>query len=195
MGDDARLTGPLIEPVPLYEITGRVPEQFQFQGPYSRVAPNPQLFTQPIVATSDNGDIYVAMSDHLLIRKYSLDGDYQSAFYHPFEHLKMNRDDAINAQVTELLADIVSQNDLLEAWPAMDRMLVDDEGRIWISTIVGILDVYEWWILEESGELITKFDWPRDELIVIIKNGKMYTRETDEESGLVQVVRYGIELQ
>ncbi len=195
MGDDARLTGPLIVPVTLYEITGRVPEQFQFQGPFARVAPSPQLFTKPLVAASENGEIVAAMSDHILIRRYTSDGDYQSAFYHPFEHLKMNRDDAINAQVTELLADIVSQNDLLEAWPAMDRMLVDDEGRIWISTIVENFDVYEWWILEESGELITKFDWPRDELIVIIKNGKMYTRETDEESGLVQVVRYGIELQ
>ncbi len=194
MGDDGRFTKPLKEPVPLYEVTGRAPEQFQFQGPFARVAPNPQLFTKPIVTTSDNGDIYAAMSDHILIRKYSADGDYQSAFYHPYEHLEMSREDAVNAQTTELLTDIVSQNEIPDTWPAMDRMLIDDEGRIWIATVVDNFSVHEWWILEETGELITTFEWPRDETIVVVINSKMYTRETDEDTGLQQVVRYRIEL-
>lgn len=56
-------------------------------------------------------------------------------------------------------------------------------------------EVYEWWILEETGELITTFEWPRDERIEVIKNGKMYTRQTDEESGLQQVVRYRAEIK
>lgn len=56
-------------------------------------------------------------------------------------------------------------------------------------------DVYDSWILEETGELITKIEWPRDELIVLIKNGKMYTRETDDETGLQQVVRYRVEME
>jgi len=194
MGDDARLTRPLTEAVPLFEITGKVPKQFQFEGPFRRVTPKPQLFTKPIVTVSEKGNIYTAMSNQLLVKKYSSGGDYQSAICHPFDHLKMNREDAVNSQITTLLADIVSQNDLPETWPAMDDMLVDDEGRIWVATIVEDLSAYEWWVLEESGELITKFEWPRDESIEVIKNGKMYTRQTDEETGLVQVVRYGIEI-
>lgn len=80
MGDDARFTGPLTEPAPLYEITGKTPEDFQPQGPFTRAAPSPQLFTKPLVAVSDDGDIYAAMSDQLLIRRFSINGDYQSAF-------------------------------------------------------------------------------------------------------------------
>jgi hypothetical protein len=71
----------------------------------------------------------------------------------------------------------------------------DDSNRLWVSTIVEDFDVYEWWVLEDNGELITKFDWPRDEPIEVIKNGKMYTRQTDEETGLERIVRYQILLK
>ena len=73
-------------------------------------------------------------------------------------------------------------------------MLIDANNHLWVSTIVEDFDVYECLVLEETGELITKFEWPRDEPIEIIKNGKMYTRQTDKETGLEQVVRYGIEI-
>jgi hypothetical protein len=193
MGDDGRLIKPITEPVPMYEITGKVPEEFPSRGQIRKVEPWPQLFSKPLVAISDEGYVFAAMSDQLLIKKYNAEGEYVSAVYHPFNHLDMTKDDAVNAQITTLLADLVSQNDLPETWPAMDNMLVDDEGRLWIATIFEDLSVFEWWVLEESGELMSKFEWPRDEPIVTVNNGKMYTRQTDEDSGLQRVVRYGIE--
>jgi len=194
MGDDARLIKPIMEPVPLYEITGKAPEEFQFQGPYSRTSPRPQIFTKPIVTVSEKGDIFSALSDKLLIKKYNAEGEYLSAVYHPFNHFQMTKDDAIKSQGTPFLADLVSQNKVPDTWPAMDNMIIDDDGRLWIATIVEDLDVFEWWLLEETGELLSKFKWPRDEPIVTVKNGKVYTRQTDVETGLERVVRYGIEM-
>jgi len=192
MGDDARLIKPITEPVPMYEITGQAPEDFQPQGPFSRASPRPQIFTKPIVTVSDDGSIYSALSDRLLIKKYNTNGDYLSAIYHPFINLQMTKEDAVSSQGTPFLADLVSQNEVPDNWSAMDDLLADDEGRLWVATIVEDLSVYEWWVMEPSGELITKFDWPRDEPIEVIKNGKIYTRETDEDTGLQRVVRYGI---
>jgi hypothetical protein len=40
--------------------------------------------------------------------------------------------------------------------------------------------------------VITKFDWPRDEPIEVIKNGYVYTRQIEEETGLQQVVKYRV---
>jgi hypothetical protein len=44
-------------------------------------------------------------------------------------------------------------------------------------------------VFEETGTL-TRFEWPRDEPIEVKKNGYMYTRETEQETGLQQVVQY-----
>ncbi len=41
---------------------------------------------------------------------------------------------------------------------------------------------------------MSKFEWPRDEPIEVVKNGYMYTRQTEQETGLQQVVRYRIEM-
>jgi hypothetical protein len=46
--------------------------------------------------------------------------------------------------------------------------------------------------LEELGEVITTFEWPRDEPIEVIKNGKMYTRQTDEVTGLQRWFSMGL---
>jgi len=85
-------------------------------------------------------------------------------------------------------------DNLPESWPALNDLLIDDENRLWVSTIVEDFEIFEWWVLEETGELITRFKWPRDEPIEVVKNGYMYTLETDEDTGLQQVVRYRIEM-
>ena len=84
--------------------------------------------------------------------------------------------------------------DLPSNWPVIRSFIIDDKYNIWVATTVENMNVYEWWLLEPSGELITTFDWSRDEPIEAIKNGKMYTRQTDEETGLEQVVRYNVEI-
>ena len=78
--------------------------------------------------------------------------------------------------------------------PALNDLIVDDEGQIWVSTIVEDFDIYEWWVLEETGALITRFEWPRDEPIEVIRNGYMYTRQTDAETGIQQIVRCRVEI-
>lgn len=146
-----------------------------------------------LLALSDEGQIFETWSNDFLIKTYTPEGNYQQAFYYPFEKVPLNPNSAFADN--ELIQRGVGSIDFPDTWPVLDNMLVDDENRLWISTIVEDFEIYEWWILEETGELITKFEWPRDEPIEVVKNGYMYTCQTDEETGLQQVVRYGIEME
>lgn len=143
-----------------------------------------------------NGEKLVyAFSDELLFKVYDGTGKYKMAFYYPFQNTGFNIDVLIS--MFEIEAEYINsiQQDAPEAWPAFHSFILDDENRLWVSTIVEDFDVYEWRVLEETGELITRFDWPRDEPIEAIKNGYIYTREMDEETGLQQVVRYQIDMK
>jgi len=71
-------------------------------------------------------------------------------------------------------------------------MFIDDENRIWVSTIVDNDEVYEWWILENSGELINKFEWPRNKPIQTVRNNKLYTIEENPKTFEKEVVQYQI---
>ncbi|MFD2532841.1 6-bladed beta-propeller [Gracilimonas halophila] len=77
---------------------------------------------------------------------------------------------------------------LIETWKI-------DENRIWVAVPVGTdSDTYEWWILQESGELLAKLKLPRDQPIYDIKDGHLYSKGTNEETGDEFVVKYRIEL-
>lgn len=75
-------------------------------------------------------------------------------------------------------------------WPALKTMFFDDEDRLWISTIVNDQDIYEWWIMEKSGKVIAKFEWPRRKRLVTVRNGFLYTQEQESESSEYFILRY-----
>jgi len=145
------------------------------------------------VLTRDNS-IYQAEPDHFLIKVYSPDGAYRHAFYYPHKKIPLTQESAIEAGVPDLYIENMQSMDLPRTWPVLTDMNIDDQNRLWIATTVENMNVYEWWVLEHTGELLAKFTWPRKEPIEEIKNGYMYTRETDEETGLQKIVRYRIEM-
>lgn len=148
-----------------------------------------------LTVQSKNEQIYIAWSEDFLIKKYSPAGEYLEAFYYSIPRVSLDTENAFPKADPEIIREAARSAEIPETSPVLDNMFIDDENRLWISTIVEDFDEYEWWVLEETGELITKFKWPRDERIEVIKNGKMYTRQTDEESGLQQVVRYRVEIK
>jgi len=154
---------------------------------------------ETVTAISDEGELYAAGSQEFLIKKYNPRGVYQSAIYYPVtgssfnlseytEGASYSRQDVINA------LDEVDE-ELPEANPVIADMMVDDENRIWVAVPTGMQsETYEWWILKESGELLAKFPWSRDQRIYDIQNGYLYSKKTNEETGSEYVVKYRIAL-
>lgn len=147
-----------------------------------------------LFAQGHNLNFYTAWTEEFKINRYFQDGSLDYTLYTPIDNIDFNRSEFIDSYSNETARNALQNAEFPDDWPVLKHLMVDDENRLWVSTIVEDFDVYEWWVLEETGELILKFEWPRDEPIEVIKNGKMYTRETDEETGLQRVVRYGFEV-
>lgn len=154
------------------------------------------FFGNALTVLSNDNSIYWAGPDYFLIKIYSPDGLYKHAFYYPHKKITLTRESAIEAEVSDLFIRNMDSMDLPETWPVLKGMKIDDQDRLWISTIIDDFEVYQWWVLDASdGSLLARFNWPRNKPIEAIKDGKLYTRETDEETGLEKVVRYDIVLE
>lgn len=159
------------------------------------ISPVPFL-NQPLVSISDDGHIISANSDESLINLYAPNGEYLRAFYLPLERKILLRDELLNMYdgAGETTQHLLQNAELPEKWPALGDIIIDDENRLWISTIQANGGLtYEWWVLQDTGELITKFMWPASRTIEKIKNGYLYVRETEVSTGQQTIVKYRIE--
>ncbi|MEX2601091.1 MAG: 6-bladed beta-propeller [Balneolaceae bacterium] len=159
----------------------------------------PDFNSHPLLSITSEDQIIIADSGEFLIQILDQAGQYIRAFYYPFNNLPLEKERYLDEKSTAdferaTVERIYNNVEFPETWPALESMLVDEEDRIWVSTIVEREDIYHWWILENTGELVAKFDWPRDKPIKAVKNGFLYTLETNEETSLQQIIRYRIDM-
>jgi len=127
-----------------------------------------------------------------LIRIYDEEGQYLRSFYYPYPQSRLNRQDILDLyQDQDPFVQLLYQNaEFTETWPALHHMLLDDQQQLWVATISNDKEYYTWWVLNEDGRLLAKFDWPGERirrfvnknLIEVIKNGYVYIREVNEET-------------
>ncbi len=169
------------------------------------------FLAKPVVVVSDSDLIYTANSEDFLIKVYDSKGKYRRSFFCPYKKVTLTKTAAIESisalyghsslNQRELHYKIESNNyavrhlTLPQTWPALYDMKIDSHDRLWIATIVNSKKVYQWWVLNQNGKLLTRFTWPRDKPIEVIKNGYIYTKETDATTGIQKVVRYRIAME
>mgnify|MGYP005857640741 CR=1 FL=1 len=193
------VSGPVLEQKDLKYLTYDV---LNVEKPYTAM----QTFSflgKSLFATSRGDFMVVARTEVFEINVLDSEGVLVHKINYSIDPVKLNRRELIrryeqqkNSSLGEgVLSSMIKNTDHIpDFWPVLNDLLIDDENRLWVSTIVEDFDIYEWWVLRETGEVITRFEWPRDKPIKVIRNSAVYTLETDEETGLQQVVRYGFEL-
>lgn len=149
------------------------------------------------------GKIYSTLTDSFLIKIEDTYSDEVRTIKLPYANADLDPDKIINHYPeSHSLRDIAASYSFPPVWPAINKFLLDDENRLWVSTITSSYDEYEWWIIEDE-ELIATFRWPgnkldrgiEEESIKAIKNGKIYTYELDEGSkrtGSIVVYDYSV---
>lgn len=153
-----------------------------------------------LIVGSKNGKIFTAWTDDFLIKEYDPDGNYMSSIYIPY-HKKLIVRSNLEKQYKhqhmpklQALAKLkaVRTMKIPKTWPALNDMKIDNQNRLWVSTIVKNMKVYQWWVLNPNGKLIARFDWPRSKPIEVVRNGYLYTQETDTTTGISKIVRYRV---
>jgi hypothetical protein len=152
---------------------------------------------QPLISISTDGFIYTANSEDPLVKMHNENGDYIKAFYIPMEKKSIDRDELIKlyADEDEENTNLLLHAELPDKWPALSRIITDDDNNLWISTINADDSLHEWLIIDDAGKLIATFSWPENRTIEKIKNGYVYARETQESTGLQSIIKYRFELE
>jgi hypothetical protein len=143
-----------------------------------------------LLAIKENENLYTIWTEEILFKKYTLDGEYQSSFYHPYTNKEISRDEVLNYFDSEIYKASVRNTGFPEHWPAIHSVVVDDSNNFWMSTIIDADNEHLWWILNSEGEIISKFDWPKSSEIRIVKNESIFTLETEPDTGIQKVVKY-----
>ena len=148
---------------------------------------------RPLSVLSSEDRIYSAWSEDFLIKVHNIKGKYLRAFYYPFTNVSFQRNKFIKR--FSLKSRDIGHINFPKTWPALKSIKMDDKNRLWVSTIVKNMKVFQWWVLNPKGKLLARFSWPRSKPIQVIKNGYIYTKETNKKSGISHVVRYRITMK
>lgn len=179
-------------------LSGKLLEQRDMQYLVGDYAGRPAPFTldipeRSLLAISNKDELYSAWTGEFLIKVYDADGNYRRAYYSPFDRADLNPQEVIHPRYSHnlQLRRIRESTEYPEKWPALYSMLVDDKHRIWISTVNEDDERFGWWVID-SNTVFARFNWPRKKPVKLIKNGFVYTVESNS-GGFKEVVRYRID--
>lgn len=152
---------------------------------------------------SEDGNIFWGWTDKIRIYLFDAEGKELKTFNLLYENKELEKDDVLSVfTYNPNVHQRAKSADFPDTWPAMDYFFVDDDNRIWISTITESDDYFKWIVLNDSGELLATFNWQgsrkerhfRRREIKQVRNNYLYTLEMNEETKQREVVRYKIEL-
>lgn len=152
---------------------------------------------QPLVDFFPGEQIYTANSSEFFIRVISQNGELLRTYRYPYNRLELSPEDDIFPSYTynRQLLMVRESAEYPEYWPALYRMFLDDEQRLWVSTVTSDQEISEWIVIDDKKQQVAaRFNWPVDKPIYSVRNGNAYTIEQNS-AGFKIVVSYDITLE
>lgn len=180
------------------------------QGVPKPIAPNspvvfPSARSSIIETEIETGEyIYSSWTDYFKIFKHDKNGNTINILEYEFENAQTDEDEIRSVyKYNKVLYAKSNKQAVNKTWPAINNFFLDDEDRIWVSTIIDDEQNYQWYVLKNTGELITKFKWKGERLkrhykereIKLVRNGYLYTLEESPDTREKKVVKYKIVLK
>lgn len=144
----------------------------------------------------NNGRFVMGWTDELLFSFYNSSGDYHNAIYIRYQNAPFNEEMLLsNYQgANEVLTKALTAGDQQDTWPAFGSLLLDDDNRLWVSVITENPQKPEWWLLDDSGDLLATLSLDGNLEIKKVISNDLYVLETDEDSNLQEIVKYQFRL-
>jgi len=159
-----------------------------------------QIFSMPFLGqnlldVTENGEIVTGFTDRFLLHYLTLNGDTLRSIYHATTPPPLDRRALLNNMESESIRSELSSMDLPDTRQAFNALKVDDENRLWISSPTEDTDEYTWRVLSVTGETLARFNRPSSSDLQLVKDGYAYFLETDDETGVTDVVKYRFTMQ
>lgn len=154
-----------------------------------------------IIDVNEDGRIYWAWSEEISINVFDSTGIKLRTLVYPFANNLLDKDEVLEVfEYNPIIYQKAKNEEFPDTWPAMDYFFVDDENRIWISTIPDSDNYFEWMVVSDTGEYLAKFKWKGNRKerhyiqreIKMVRNNYLYTLEMNDEAYQSEVVRYKI---
>jgi hypothetical protein len=140
-------------------------------------------------------EIVSGFSDRILLHAFNMEGDTIRSIYHSREKPPLDRDGMIANYEDEAMKDALRNMDIPDTRQAFTDIETDDQNRIWITLTTMNEEENEIWVLAQTGEKLAAFTRPATDMMELVRDGHVYFRVTDEETGIVEVVKYGFSLE
>lgn len=142
------------------------------------------------IKVSSTDEINTIWTEDVLFKKYSLNGEYKSAFYHPFSNKPLSNSEVLNYLDNEEYKAAVRNTGIPEEWPAVRSVVMDDRDNFWLETITESETENQWWVLSSDGELLSKFNFPTTKSIHAVTDDAFFALESDPDTGIQRAVKY-----
>ncbi len=151
-----------------------------------------------LVSVTRSGGFFTAWTEDFLIKEHDNNGHYIRSLYYPFEKSDFSLD---QIRIADHERRMLRGEEIPDTWPALHTMELDDEERLWVATITDSKTHYTWWVLNQKGELIARFQkegerstrFVPSKPLITIKNGYFYSHERDMRQEVDRIVKYRIE--
>ena len=147
------------------------------------------------IGFTNSNQLVSGYSDRFLFHITSLEGDTLRSIYHDVTPPALDRSAMLDEFEDEEMRKDVASMDIPDTRPVYDSFFVDDDNNFWVELLTENRDVNKWWVLDENGEKLAEFERPESIRIEAVNDGFVYFRETDEETGLQEIVKYRYALE
>ncbi len=156
------------------------------------------LNIRTLATIGPQGYVYEAQTDHMHIRAFDSTGtEIRNILVRYIPSLLTHSDldslaHGMSLSLRNMFYKALNQNKISDYWPAMQHLLVDEQGRCWVELVNPGKPQQTWWVFDTNGKPKWKFQLSRHVKLYVVRNHEAYGI-WNKKGEYPRIVRYHVE--